>query len=188
MKKHTITLIPGDGTGPDVTRAARIVLDAADVGIEWDVVDAGEGVIEKYGTPLPEHVLESIRKNKIALKGPLTTPIGTGFRSVNVALRKSWTCLPISDLRKAFQRLRPAMRMWILSQCGKTPKISMQGSSIWLVRMLQRALRLSPGRVQSALCAMPLNCPAGRPKKVTAVHKANIMKCTDGLFLEVAGR
>ena len=88
MAKHTVTLIPGDGTGPDVTRAARIVIDAANTGIEWEVVEAGEAVIDQYGTPLPDYVLESIRRNRVALKGPLTTPIGKGFRSVNVALRK----------------------------------------------------------------------------------------------------
>ena len=88
MAKHTVTLIPGDGTGPDVARAARIVIDAVGAGIEWEVVEAGEAVIEQYGTPLPDYVLDSIRRNRVALKGPLTTPVGKGFRSVNVALRK----------------------------------------------------------------------------------------------------
>ena len=85
---HKITLIPGDGTGPEITEATRRVLDATGVGIEWDVVEAGVDVMDKYGTPLPDAVLESIRRNKVALKGPITTPIGKGFRSVNVAMRK----------------------------------------------------------------------------------------------------
>ncbi len=86
---HTITLIPGDGVGPEITEATRRVLEATGVSFNWEVVQAGAGVIEKEGTPLPDAVLASIRKNKIALKGPITTPVGAGFRSVNVALRKA---------------------------------------------------------------------------------------------------
>lgn len=85
---HKITLIPGDGTGPELTEATRRVIEAAGVDIQWEVKDAGIDVMDKFGTPLPEEVLESIRRNKVALKGPITTPIGKGFRSVNVALRK----------------------------------------------------------------------------------------------------
>ncbi|MFN2568171.1 MAG: isocitrate/isopropylmalate family dehydrogenase, partial [Candidatus Dormibacteria bacterium] len=88
MARHTVTLIPGDGVGPEVSAAARRVIDATGVDIEWEVHDAGVGVIEKYGDPLPAHVLESVRRNRVAIKGPLTTPVGKGFRSVNVALRK----------------------------------------------------------------------------------------------------
>ncbi|MCX6377204.1 MAG: isocitrate/isopropylmalate family dehydrogenase, partial [Armatimonadetes bacterium] len=93
---YTITLIPGDGVGPEQTAAAKRVIEATGVDIEWEVHDAGIDVMDKYGTPLPEHVLESIRRNKVALKGPITTPIGKGFRSVNVALRKElnlYACL-----------------------------------------------------------------------------------------------
>src|SRR5262249_9649994 len=93
---HRITLIPGDGTGPELTAAARRVLEATGVAFDWEVHEAGVDVMEKYGTPLPDVVLESIRRNKVALKGPITTPIGTGFRSVNVALRKElslYACL-----------------------------------------------------------------------------------------------
>ncbi|HIE13290.1 MAG TPA: NAD-dependent isocitrate dehydrogenase, partial [Desulfotomaculum sp.] len=85
---HKITLIPGDGIGPEITTAARRVLEASGARIEWEVVEAGERVIGEYGTPLPEHVLESIKRNRVALKGPLTTPVGGGFRSVNVTLRQ----------------------------------------------------------------------------------------------------
>ena len=85
---QTVTLIPGDGVGPDLTDSVKRVVDALDVGIEWEVADAGEAMMEKEGTPLPESVLGSVRRNKVAIKGPLTTPVGTGFRSVNVALRK----------------------------------------------------------------------------------------------------
>src|SRR6476620_9679120 len=86
---HRVTLIPGDGIGPELAEASRRVLDASGVAFDWEVVDAGEAVMAEYGTPLPEHVLASIQRNKIALKGPITTPVGEGFRSVNVALRQA---------------------------------------------------------------------------------------------------
>src|SRR6266508_1504829 len=85
---HRVTFIPGDGVGPELSEATRRVLEATGVAFDWDVQDAGVDVMDKYGTPLPDHVLESIRNTKVAIKGPITTPIGTGFRSVNVALRK----------------------------------------------------------------------------------------------------
>ena len=85
---HRVTFIPGDGVGPELSEATRRVLEATGVQFDWDVQEAGAEVIDKYGTPLPEQVLDSIRRNGVAIKGPLTTPIGTGFRSVNVALRK----------------------------------------------------------------------------------------------------
>ncbi len=84
---YNITLIPGDGIGPEITEATKRVLEATGVSFNWDVVYAGADVQDEYGTPLPEHVLESIRKNRVAIKGPVTTPVGSGFRSVNVALR-----------------------------------------------------------------------------------------------------
>ena len=93
---YKITLIPGDGIGPEVSTAARRCVDATGVKVDWEIAEAGAEVIAKYGIPLPDSTLASIRKNKIALKGPLTTPIGTGFRSVNVAIRKEldlYACL-----------------------------------------------------------------------------------------------
>ena len=87
---HRVTFIPGDGTGPEIAEATRRVLDATGVELEWDVQEAGADVMDRYGgNPLPDHVLESIKRNGTAIKGPITTPVGTGFRSVNVALRKS---------------------------------------------------------------------------------------------------
>src|SRR6266542_7063104 len=85
---HAITLVPGDGIGPEVSEAVRLVLDATGVDIDWDIQEAGSAVMEQEGTPLPDRVLESIRRSRVALKGPITTPVGTGFRSVNVALRQ----------------------------------------------------------------------------------------------------
>ena len=84
-----VTLIRGDGIGPELAEATRRVLDASGVAFEWEVVDAGEAVMAEYGTPLPDHVLDSIRRNRLAIKGPITTPVGEGFRSVNVALRQA---------------------------------------------------------------------------------------------------
>src|SRR5437588_12386328 len=88
MARHTITLIPGDGVGPEVSEAARRAIDATGADIEWEVYNAGLDVMEEYGQPMPDHVLESIRRNKVAIKGPLTTPVGKGIRSVNVSLRR----------------------------------------------------------------------------------------------------
>ncbi|HEX2267278.1 MAG TPA: isocitrate/isopropylmalate family dehydrogenase, partial [Actinomycetota bacterium] len=85
---HRVTLIPGDGIGPEVTEAARSVVEATGVGIEWELEEAGTAVLEREGTPLPDRVLDSIRSTRTALKGPITTPVGTGFRSVNVSLRQ----------------------------------------------------------------------------------------------------
>ncbi|HMK91453.1 MAG TPA: isocitrate/isopropylmalate family dehydrogenase, partial [Thermoleophilia bacterium] len=86
---YTVTLIPGDGTGPELTEALETVIAATGVPIEWERRDAGVDVMERYGTPLPDDVLDSVRRNKVAIKGPITTPVGSGFRSVNVALRKA---------------------------------------------------------------------------------------------------
>ena len=86
---HRVTLIPGDGIGPELAEASRRVLDATGIEFEWEVVDAGEATIAAHGTPLPEAVLDSIRRNKVAIKGPITTPVGEGFRSVNVTLRQA---------------------------------------------------------------------------------------------------
>ena len=100
---HTVTLIPGDGTGPELAAALETVIAATGVPIDWEVHDAGVDVMEEYGTPLPEHVLESIRRTKVAIKGPITTPVGNGFRSVNVALRKEldlYACLRPSKTMK----------------------------------------------------------------------------------------
>src|SRR6202165_5111462 len=86
---YKVTMIPGDGVGPELSHATMRVLDAPGVGLEWEVLQAGENVMAEYGTPLPDHVLESIRRNQLGIKGPITTPVGKGFRSVNVALRKA---------------------------------------------------------------------------------------------------
>lgn len=184
---HRVTLIPGDGIGPEISDAARRVIDASGVDIQWEVVEAGEKVMEKEGTPLPEYVLESIRKNKVALKGPITTPVGTGFRSVNVALRKAldlyanlrparsypgtkarYDNIDLVVVRENTEDLYAGVEHMVGEDAGESIKIITRKASERIVRFAFEYARRE-----------------GR-KKVTAVHKANIMKYTDGLFLECA--
>jgi isocitrate dehydrogenase (NAD+) len=180
-----VTLIPGDGIGPELAEAARRVLDASGIAFEWEVVDAGEAVMAEYGTPLPEHVLESIRRNRFALKGPITTPIGEGFRSVNVTLRQTLGL---------YANLRPARSIEGL-------ETRYQGVDLVIVRENTEDLyagiehMVTPDAAESikiitraaseriARFAFDYAVANGR-HKVTAVHKANIMKLTDGLFLD----
>ncbi len=184
---YNITLIPGDGIGPEISNAARRVIDATGLDINWEVVEAGEAVIEKYGTPLPEYVLDSVRKNGVALKGPLTTPVGKGFRSVNVTLRQSLNL---------YANVRPARTL---------PGIATRYENVDLVvvrentedlyagiehrvgRDAAESIKIITREASERICryAFDLARNQGR-KKVTAVHKANIMKLTDGLFLECA--
>src|SRR5688572_23752134 len=182
-----ITLIPGDGIGPEVTRAVVRILEAAGFRPEWEPFSAGVEALKEHGTTLPDALLESIKQNKIALKGPITTPVGTGFTSVNVGLRKAL------DL---YANLRP---VWNL------PSVKSRYSGVDLVIVRENTEDLYaglehivvPGVVESlkiitevastriAVFAFEQARRRGR-KKVTAVHKANIMKLSDGLFLECA--
>ena len=186
---HAITLLPGDGIGPEVTAATQRVLEAAGVAIDWEVHEAGAAVADKRGTPLPDEVIESIRRNKVALKGPIGTPIGKGFRSVNVTLRQAL------DL---YANVRP-----IRSLPGVEPKF--EGTDLVIVREntedLYAGLELMilPGIAQSIKLITEKGCSRiceyafdyaerlGR-KRVTAVHKANIMKLSDGLMLDAFRR
>ncbi len=185
---HRVTLIPGDGTGPELARALETVIAATGVAIEWERQDAGLDVMAHYGTPLPEHVLASVRRNRVAIKGPITTPVGTGFRSVNVALRKEldlYACLrPAQSLEGVRSRYRDVdlvivrentedlyagIEHMVGEDAAESIKIITRKGSERIVRFAFEYARRH-----------------GR-HKVTAVHKANIMKCTDGLFLRVAG-
>ncbi len=184
---YNITLIPGDGIGPEIAHAARRIIDATGVDITWEEVKAGAEVMEAYGTPLPDYVLDSVKKNKIALKGPLTTPVGKGFRSVNVTLRQELNL---------YANVRPARTL---------PGITTRYDNVDIVVVRENTEDLYAGiehRVgkdaaesikiitreaseRVAKYAFELARQQGR-KKVTAVHKANIMKLSDGLFLESA--
>ena len=184
---HTVTLIPGDGTGPELTAALETVIAATGVPIEWERRDAGVDVMDEYGTPLPEHVLESVRRTRVAIKGPITTPVGHGFRSVNVALRKEldlYACLrpaktmpgvrtrfddvDIVVVRENTEDLYAGIEHMVGADAAESIKIITRRGSERIVRFAFEYARRH-GRA-----------------KVTAVHKANIMKCTDGLFLAVA--
>jgi isocitrate dehydrogenase (NAD+) len=207
MAKHTVTLIPGDGIGPELTSAMRRVVDATGVDIEWETVEAGAAVVEKYGTPLPEHVLESIRRNKVAIKGPITTPVGTGFRSVNVAIRKAldlYVCL-----RPAFSIVGNGARYDDIDLVIVRENTEDLYAGIEFAEgtdaardLIEFAASRGAGVIKpdSGISLKPISISgtqrivryafdyaiANGRTKVTAVHKANILKYSDGLFLKVA--
>ncbi len=200
---HRITLIPGDGTGPELAEAARRVIDATGVKIDWDIVEAGVDVIEKYGTPLPEHVLESIRRNKVALKGPITTPIGTGFRSVNVALRHALNLYACVRPCKSYPGVRSRYQDVDLVIVRENSEDLYAGVEFDLDSPeAKHIIAMANGKIRedSAISIKPFSVTGCRNivkyafdyavqngrKKVTAVAKANIMKYTDGLFYRVA--
>src|SRR5215203_6449593 len=182
---HRVTLIPGDGIGPELAEATTRVLGATGIGFEWETVEAGESAIATHGTPLPDDVLESVKRNRVALKGPITTPVGGGFRSVNVGLRQALGL---------YANVRPAKSM---------PGVESRYEGIDLVIVRENTEDLYAGiehmvgpdaaesikiitRAASeriARFAFDYAVANGR-RKVTAVHKANIMKLSDGLFLE----
>lgn len=184
---HTVTLIPGDGIGPEISQAMQKVVEATGVKIQWEVLEAGAGVVEKYGTPLPDHVIESIRRNKVAIKGPITTPVGSGFRSVNVALRKEldlYACLrPCFSLEGVKSRYQDIDLVVVRENTEDLYAGIEQMVDSDTAESVKRITRRASERI--ARFAFEYALKQGR-KKVTAVHKANIMKYTDGLFLEAA--
>lgn len=200
---HKITLIPGDGTGPELAEAARRVIEAAGVKIDWEIHDAGVDVMEQYGTPLPETVLESIRRNKIALKGPITTPIGTGFRSVNVALRHALNLFACVRPCKSYPGVRSRYQDIDLVMIRENTEDLYAGVEFDLDSPeAKQIITMSNGKIRedSAISIKPFSITGCRRivkyafdyaiqngrRKVTAVAKANIMKFTDGLFYRVA--
>ncbi|MFH1783906.1 MAG: isocitrate/isopropylmalate dehydrogenase family protein [bacterium] len=204
---YKITLVPGDGIGPEVSEATRLVIEATGVDIKWDKVDAGTDVIEKHGTPLPDEVLESIKKNKIAIKGPITTPVGKGFRSVNVALRQKLDLFACVRPCKFYPGARTRYKDIDLVIVRENTEdlyagIEFKEGSDEAKKIIEAIEALSNNKIKkdSGISIKPISIEASRRivdfafqyarqykrKKVTAVHKANIMKFTDGLFLEVA--
>jgi isocitrate dehydrogenase (NAD+) len=182
---HRVTLIPGDGIGPELAEASRRVLDASGIAFDWEVVDAGEGVMAEYGTPLPEHVLDSVRRNKVALKGPITTPVGSGFRSVNVALRQELGL---------YANLRPARSMQgVVSRYEDVDLVIVRentedlyaGIEHMVGRDAAESIKIITREASERIARFAFDyAVANDRRKVTAVHKANIMKLSDGLFLE----
>lgn len=186
-KEHQITLIPGDGIGPEVTKAARLVVEAAGVKVNWDVVEAGEKVISKYGTPLPDYVLDSIQKNKLALKGPITTPVGKGFRSVNVALRQKFNLYANVRPIKTYAGIKTKYENVNLVIVRENTEDLYAGIEHKIGDYAAESIKIITRDASERIAkfAFELARNEGR-KKVTAVHKANIMKFSDGLFLQSA--
>ncbi len=206
---HTVTFIPGDGVGPEVAGAARSCIEATGVEIEWEEQQAGMAVLAEEGMPLPERVLDSIRRNGVAIKGPITTPVGKGFRSVNVALRKSldlFACVRPSRYYDGARGRYPEADLVIVRENTEDlyAGIEFRAGTPDCKRILREIQAVSGQAIAegSALSIKPISTVAserivrfafdyavanGR-RKITAVHKANIMKETDGLFLNVARR
>ncbi len=204
---HRVTFIPGDGTGPEIAEATRRVLEATGVEFEWDDQFAGESVMDEWGTPLPEHVLESIRKNKVAIKGPITTPVGTGFRSVNVALRKEldlYACLRPCKSYEGVRSRYSGIDIVIVRENHEDlyAGIEFEMGTPDAKQLIEFIDKISGRRIRddSGISIKPISVHGtqrivkfafeyarkfGR-KKVTAVHKSNIMKFSDGLFLSTA--
>lgn len=186
---HRVTLIPGDGIGPEVAEAARQVIDASGVKIEWEVVEAGEAVIPKYGTPLPDHVLESIRRNGVALKGPVTTPVGKGFRSVNVTLRQALDLYANVRPARSFEGIKSRYENVDLVVFRENTEDLYAGIEHMVGKDAAESIKIITRHASERIAryAFEYARKNGR-RKVTAVHKANIMKLTDGLFLESCRR
>jgi isocitrate dehydrogenase (NAD+) len=204
---YRVTLIPGDGTGPEISEATKRVIEATGVAFEWDIQEAGIDAFEKEGTPLPQRVIESIKNNKVAIKGPVTTPVGTGFRSVNVTLRQIldlYCCLRPSKTFKGVKTHFDAVDLVIIRENTEDlyAGIEFEKGSDGAGRIADLINQLT-GKVirpDSGISIKPISvfgterivrfafeyARKNSRKKVTAVHKANIMKYSDGLFLETA--
>jgi isocitrate dehydrogenase (NAD+) len=210
---HDVTLITGDGTGPELAQAAKRCVDATGVKINWDEQEAGVDVMERLGTPLPDSVIESVRRTKCALKAPITTPVGTGFRSINVHLRQALglfacirPCKQYPGVRTFFNSVPVDLVIVRENTEDLYAGIEFERGKKETLELIEFINKLSPERrVKSAAnetgisikpisvhgtrqivkCAFDYAMDNGR-RKVTCVHKANIMKHTDGLWLEVA--
>ena len=208
MKKHIITLIPGDGTGPELSLAAKRCIEATGVNIEWEEALAGQIALEKCGSLLPKETLDSIRKNKVALKGPLTTPIGGGFRSINVAIRQELNLFACLRPAKYYAGVRGGMKDVDLVIVRENTEDLYAGiefeegkpETLDIIALIEKHGKKKILK-DSGISIKPISKTASerivrfafeyalknKRKKVTIVHKANIMKFTDGLFLQ-AGR
>ncbi|MDO8548970.1 MAG: isocitrate/isopropylmalate family dehydrogenase [Ignavibacteria bacterium] len=186
---YRITLIPGDGIGPEITKATAKVLEHSGVKIDWEVVEAGVAALEKYHDPLPQEVIDSIDKNRIALKGPLTTPVGKGFRSINVALRKEFELYVNQRPAKTYKGIKSLyfdnIDLIIFREnleefySGIEHYIDSSRSAAETIGIITKR-----GSERIIRYAFNYAKKHGR-KKITLVHKANILKFTGGLFLDV---
>jgi isocitrate dehydrogenase (NAD+) len=185
---YSATLIPGDGTGPELVAAARMVLEATGVTFQWEVQDAGMAVFEKEGTPLPDRVLESIRRNKVALKGPITTPVGTGFRSVNVGLRQALDLYVNLRPAKTYPGVRSRFEAIDLVIVRENTEDLYAGiEHVVIPGEACESIKIITRKATERIVRYAFDYAVRNDRRsVTAVHKANIMKLTDGLFLDVA--
>jgi isocitrate dehydrogenase (NAD+) len=202
MKKYNVTLIPGDGTGPELVDIVKKVIPYTGVEINWEEVEAGETALEKYGTVLPQEVLDSIKKNKVALKGPITTPIGSGFRSVNVALRQElnlYACVRPCKIYPGVKTRYENVDIVVVRENTEDLYAGVEFKQF--SEEAKYIINLSKGKIleDAAISIKPISITATKRiaefafdyaikhnrKKITAVTKANIMKYTDGLFFEV---
>ncbi|HEY8655809.1 MAG TPA: isocitrate/isopropylmalate dehydrogenase family protein [Candidatus Limnocylindria bacterium] len=207
-RSHSITLIPGDGTGPEIVEATRRAIEATGVQIDWDVQEIGVPAMAKHGTPFPKSALDSIRRNKIGLKGPLTTELGKGFRSVNVALRKEFDLYANLRPAKIYPGVKTPMGHVDLVVVRENIEDLYAGIEFDLgtpeLAAVRAAIEKASGekiREDAAIAIKYISemgsrrivkfafdyAVANGRKKVTAVHKANVMKFADGLFLRIAG-
>ena len=187
MTEYRVTCIPGDGIGPEIMAATKVAVAATGVRIQWIDVEAGADVMDKYGTPLPQAVIDSVRDTKVAIKGPITTPVGSGFRSVNVGLRKEL------DL---YANLRPAVSIpGVRSRYEDVDLVVVRENTEDLYAGVEHmvgpdaaeSIKIITRRGSERIARFAFEyARREKRRKVTAVHKANIMKLSDGLFLEVA--
>jgi isocitrate dehydrogenase (NAD+) len=204
---QTITLIPGDGIGPEITAAMKEIVEATGIKIKWDVQLAGEEAMKQYGNPLPEETLASIRKNRVGIKGPLTTPVGTGYRSLNVRLRKIFDlyagvrpCKTYKGIISKYDNIDLVIfrenteglyiGIEFAEGSDKTEEMLMEIEKLYGTKLpADSALAIKDISIRGSRRILKAAFDYARNfgrKKVSAVHKANIMKLTDGLFLHIA--
>lgn len=188
-KTHNVTLIPGDGIGPEVVDATTKIIEAAGVKINWDRLDAGGEVAIKYGTPLPEQVITSIIRNGVALKGPIATPIGSGFASVNVTLRKKLNLYANLRPSRSIPALKTRYEDIDIVVVRENTEDLYAGLEHIVVPGVVESLKIITEKASTAIARFAFEYAQTHGRKlVTAVHKANIMKLSDGLFLDCCRR
>ncbi|WP_419727360.1 isocitrate/isopropylmalate dehydrogenase family protein [Terrisporobacter petrolearius] len=181
---YKVTLIPGDGIGPEVTKAMVKVVEASGVKIDWEEVEAGEALIEKYNTAIPDYVIESIKKNKIAIKGPITTPVGKGFKSVNVTLRQNLDLYVNLRPIKSFKGIKSRYEDVDLVIVRENTEDLYAGIEHKIGDYGAESIKLITKPACERICEFAFQyAKDNNREKVTGVHKANIMKLSDGLFL-----
>lgn len=185
--EYTVTLIPGDGIGPEIMLACKQVIEATGVNIKWEVVEAGAKVVDEYGTPLPDYVIESIKKNKIALKGPVTTPVGKGFRSVNVGLRRGLDLYANVRPVKTYEGVPCRYENVDLVIVRENTEGLYAGIEHNVGDVAAESIKVITKKASDRIVEYAFDFAEKQGRKnVTAVHKANIMKLSDGLFLRSA--